>query len=127
MRRSFAAFVVAASLLTLASSEASAWVCFATGLGSSGRARAYDIIDAKLFAAALRAQQPGADLHPLVVPSRRLTIELRNDPSRAARPGRVHFENAPSIAALTPRSASGVSTSTSAALPSSGTSTTASL
>src|SRR5262249_7602477 len=37
------------------------------------------------------------------------------------------FEKAPSIAALTPTSASGVSTSTSAALPSSGTSTTASL
>jgi uncharacterized protein with HEPN domain len=37
-----------------------------------------------------------------------------------------YFENAPSISALTPRSASGVSTSTSAALPSSGTSTTAS-
>jgi len=50
MGRTFAALVVAASLLTLASSEASAWVCFATGLGSSGRARAYDIIDAKLFA-----------------------------------------------------------------------------
>src|SRR5262249_58917506 len=30
--------------------EASAWVCYATGLGSSGFARAYDIIDAKLFA-----------------------------------------------------------------------------
>jgi hypothetical protein len=50
MGRTFAAFVVAASLLTLASSEASAWVCYATGLGSSGFARAYDIIDAKLFA-----------------------------------------------------------------------------
>jgi len=50
MGRSFAAFVVAASLLAAASSEASAWVCFATGLGSSGRARSYDIIDAKLFA-----------------------------------------------------------------------------
>jgi hypothetical protein len=50
MGRTFAAFVVAASLLAAASSEASAWVCFATGLGSSGRARAYDIIDAKLFA-----------------------------------------------------------------------------
>jgi len=50
MGRTFAAFVVAASLLTLASSEASAWVCYATGLGSGGYARAYDIIDAKLFA-----------------------------------------------------------------------------
>jgi hypothetical protein len=50
MGRTLAAFAVATSLLTLASSEASAWVCFATGLGSSGYARAYDIIDAKLFA-----------------------------------------------------------------------------
>ena len=50
MGRTLAAFVVAASLLTVASSEASAWVCFATGLGSSGTARAYDIIDAKLVA-----------------------------------------------------------------------------
>ena len=50
MGRTLAAFVVAASLLMLASSEASAWVCRAIGLGSSGYARAYDIIDAKLFA-----------------------------------------------------------------------------
>jgi hypothetical protein len=50
MGRSLAAFVVAASLLTLASSEAAAWVCRAVGLGSSGYARAYDIVDAKLFA-----------------------------------------------------------------------------
>ena len=50
MGRTLAAFVFAASLLTLASSEASAWVCRAIGLGSSGYARAYDIIDAKLFA-----------------------------------------------------------------------------
>jgi hypothetical protein len=48
--RASGAFAVAASLLTLASSEASAWVCVAAGLGSSGYARAYDIIDAKLFA-----------------------------------------------------------------------------
>ncbi|MET0165379.1 MAG: hypothetical protein ABW318_10290 [Vicinamibacterales bacterium] len=50
MRRTLVAVVVAASLLTLTSSEASAWVCYAAGLGSSGYARAYDIIDAKLFA-----------------------------------------------------------------------------
>src|SRR5262249_17379050 len=50
MGRTLAAFAVAASLLTLASSEASAWVCFASGLGSRGSAGAYDIIDAKLFA-----------------------------------------------------------------------------
>jgi hypothetical protein len=39
-----------ASLLTLAPSEAAAWECRAAGLGSSGYARAYDIVDAKLFA-----------------------------------------------------------------------------
>src|SRR5215831_3455174 len=50
MGRILAAFVFAASLLTLASSEASAWVCRVVGLGSSGSAGAYDIIDAKLFA-----------------------------------------------------------------------------
>ena len=50
MGRTLAAFVVAASLLTLASSEAAAWVCRAAGLGSSGYAGAYDIVDAKLFA-----------------------------------------------------------------------------
>jgi len=50
MGRTLAAFAVAASLLTLASSEASAGVCFATGLGSGGWGRSYDIIDAKLFA-----------------------------------------------------------------------------
>jgi len=50
MGRTLVAFVVAASLLTLASSEASAWVCRAVGVGSSGYAGAYDIIDAKLFA-----------------------------------------------------------------------------
>jgi hypothetical protein len=50
MGRTLAAFVVAAPLLTLASSEAAAWVCRAVGLGSSGYAHAYDIIDAKLFA-----------------------------------------------------------------------------
>jgi hypothetical protein len=50
MGRTIAAFVVAASLLPLASSDAAAWVCRAVGLGSSGYAGAYDIIDAKLFA-----------------------------------------------------------------------------
>jgi hypothetical protein len=50
MGRTLAAFIVAAPLLTLASSEAAAWACRAAGLGSSGYARAYDIVDAKLFA-----------------------------------------------------------------------------
>jgi hypothetical protein len=38
------------TLLPLASSDAAAWVCRAVGLGSSGYAGAYDIVDAKLFA-----------------------------------------------------------------------------
>src|SRR5258705_12573753 len=50
MGRTLAAFGVAASLSTLTSSEAAAWVCRAVGLGSSGYASAYDIVDAKLFA-----------------------------------------------------------------------------
>ena len=50
MGRTLAAVAVAASLLTLTTSEASAWVCYASGLGTRGYARAYDIIDAKLFA-----------------------------------------------------------------------------
>jgi hypothetical protein len=37
-------------LLALASSEASAWVCTAAGLASSGWARSYNIIDAKIIA-----------------------------------------------------------------------------
>jgi hypothetical protein len=50
MGRVLASLVVAASLLSLASSEASAWVCRATGLGSDGWGRAYSIVDAKLWA-----------------------------------------------------------------------------
>ena len=50
MGRFLASLVVAASLLALASSEASAWVCQATGVGSAGWARNYSIIDAKLMA-----------------------------------------------------------------------------
>jgi hypothetical protein len=34
----------------MASSEASAWVCRAAGLGSGGLGRSYSIIDAKLLA-----------------------------------------------------------------------------
>ncbi len=50
MGRIIGAMVVAASLLAVASSEASAWVCLATGIGSGGRASSYSIIDAKLWA-----------------------------------------------------------------------------
>lgn len=50
MGRILASLLVAASLLTLASSEASAWVCRATGVASSGWARSHSIIDAKLVA-----------------------------------------------------------------------------
>jgi hypothetical protein len=50
MGRILASLVVAASLLAAASSDASAWVCRATGLGSGGWAHSYSIIDAKLWA-----------------------------------------------------------------------------
>jgi hypothetical protein len=50
MGRILASLLVAASLLSVASSEASAWVCRAAGLGSGGCWRSYSIIDAKLLA-----------------------------------------------------------------------------
>jgi len=50
MGRILAALVVAACLVSLASTEASAWVCQAAGVGSGGWARSYSIIDAKLGA-----------------------------------------------------------------------------
>jgi hypothetical protein len=50
MGRILSALVLAGSVLAVASSEASAWVCFATGLGSGASARSYSIIDAKLWA-----------------------------------------------------------------------------
>jgi hypothetical protein len=50
MGRILASLVVAAALLTLASSEASAWVCRAAGLGSGGWARSYNVVDAKIWA-----------------------------------------------------------------------------
>ena len=50
MGRTLASLLVAASLLTLASSEASAWVCRAVGAGSGGWARSPNIIDAKIGA-----------------------------------------------------------------------------
>ena len=50
MGRILASLVVAASLLSVATSEASAWVCRAAGLGSGGSARSYSIVDAKLLA-----------------------------------------------------------------------------
>jgi len=50
MGRIVASLVVAAALMTVATSEASAWVCRATGFGSGGWARSYSIIDAKFHA-----------------------------------------------------------------------------
>jgi len=50
MGRILASLVVAAALMSVATSEASAWVCRATGLASGGWARSDNIIDAKLFA-----------------------------------------------------------------------------
>ena len=50
MGRILASLVVAATLLSVATSEASAWVCRAAGLGSGGWARSSSIVDAKLWA-----------------------------------------------------------------------------
>ena len=50
MGRILVSLFVAASLLSVASSEASAWVCHAAGPGSAGWGRSYSIIDAKLWA-----------------------------------------------------------------------------
>jgi len=50
MGRILASLVVAAALLSVASSDASAWVCRATGVGAGGWGRGVSIIDAKLWA-----------------------------------------------------------------------------
>ena len=50
MGRILASLVLAISLLSVASSDASAWVCRATGLGSGGWGRSVSIVDAKLWA-----------------------------------------------------------------------------
>ena len=50
MGRYLASIVLAAGLLATASSEASAWVCRAAGVGAGGWGRSYSIIDAKLWA-----------------------------------------------------------------------------
>jgi hypothetical protein len=50
MGRAVASSVLVVALLALASSEASAWVCRATGLGAGGWGRSASIIDAKLWA-----------------------------------------------------------------------------
>ena len=50
MRHTLTTVVIAASLLSVASSEASAWVCRAVGIGSGGWGRSYSVIDAKLIA-----------------------------------------------------------------------------
>jgi len=50
MGRILASLVLAISLLSVASSDASAWVCRATGLGTGGWGRSVSIVDAKLWA-----------------------------------------------------------------------------
>jgi hypothetical protein len=60
MVRILAALAVATTMLAGASSEASAWVCRAAGLGSGGWARSVNVVDAKMH-------------HP-VVPTRRLSM-----------------------------------------------------
>jgi len=50
MVRVFFCLAIAAVLLGAGSSDASAWVCRATGLASGGWGHSYSIIDAKLIA-----------------------------------------------------------------------------
>jgi hypothetical protein len=50
MGRLLASLIIAAALLAVGTSEASAWVCRAAGLGSGGWGRSVSIIDAKLWA-----------------------------------------------------------------------------
>jgi hypothetical protein len=50
MVRILASLAVATTMLAGASSEASAWVCRATGLGSGGWARSVNVVDAKIWA-----------------------------------------------------------------------------
>jgi hypothetical protein len=50
MGRILASLIISAALMSVATSEASAWVCRANGVGSGGWARSASIIDAKLWA-----------------------------------------------------------------------------
>jgi hypothetical protein len=50
MGRTLVSLALAATLTTLAASEASAWVCRAVGAGATGWGRSASIIDAKLWA-----------------------------------------------------------------------------
>ena len=58
MGRILASLVVAASLLSVASSEASAWVCRAVGVGSGGMGRSATVAGAK-FQALRRCEHRG--------------------------------------------------------------------
>jgi hypothetical protein len=58
MGRILASLVVAACLLSVASSEASAWVCRAVGVGSGGMGRGASVADAK-FQALRRCEHRG--------------------------------------------------------------------
>jgi hypothetical protein len=61
MKGFFATAVVAASLLALAPTQASAWACRADGWGSWGWARSFSIERAKFVA--LRRCERGSALH----------------------------------------------------------------
>src|SRR5271167_1063949 len=66
--------LVPRSLLAIGCSEASAWVCFATGLGSGGAGRSYSVIDAKLLALRrCERHSPLPHLYDSVVPPQRMT------------------------------------------------------
>src|SRR5262245_65707282 len=56
MGRILASLALGVSLLVAVSSEASAWVCFATGLGSRGWGRGHAMLDAEH--SALRPREP---------------------------------------------------------------------
>ena len=58
MGRTLASLVLAASLLSVASSEASAWVCRAVGVGSGGWGRGISVANAK-FQALRRCEHRG--------------------------------------------------------------------
>ncbi|MGE0035744.1 MAG: hypothetical protein AB7S93_08930 [Xanthobacteraceae bacterium] len=50
IKATFATLAVAAALLAFGSSEASAWVCRAGGVGVTSVGRSWNIIDAKIIA-----------------------------------------------------------------------------
>ena len=71
MTRLLASLFIATSLLAVASSEASAWVCLAAGAGSSAYGRDYyNVVDARAHGAPwMRTSESDTDLYDCVVPA----------------------------------------------------------